>query len=156
MPNLFDLYFDFDGRIGRRAWWLGTLGLVFASIAGTLAIDPRVFDLHGIAPRLPSWPDTIWQLALVIPGTALMVKRFNDRDRPYWLGYAYGMLGAILTVAPHFGFFIAEHMDGASTVPLMVFVLAYVFALIDNGFLRGTPGPNCYGPDPLAARVLVP
>jgi uncharacterized membrane protein YhaH (DUF805 family) len=154
--RLFDLYFNFDGRIGRGAWWLGALGLLFASVGGTLAISPHVFDFHGLAPRLPNWPDTIWQLALVIPATALMVKRFNDRDRPFWTGYAYGMLAALLTVAPHFGIFVAERMDHRSTALLALFVLAYFFALIDNGFLRGTAGPNQYGPDPQAARTLTP
>jgi uncharacterized membrane protein YhaH (DUF805 family) len=43
-----------------------------------------------------------------------------------------------------------------STALLALFVLAYFFALIDNGFLRGTAGPNQYGPDPQAARTLTP
>ena len=48
-------------------------------------------------------------------------------------------------------------MDRASTALFMVCsCFAYMFALIDNGFLRGSAGPNRYGPDPLAARMLVP
>jgi uncharacterized membrane protein YhaH (DUF805 family) len=39
------------------------------------------------------------------------------------------------------------------TVPLSVFVpvIGGLWYLIECGFLRGTPGPNAYGPDPLAA-----
>jgi uncharacterized membrane protein YhaH (DUF805 family) len=36
-------------------------------------------------------------------------------------------------------------------LPLLLALFVYfVFALIDNGFVRGTDGPNRYGPDPLA------
>jgi len=148
MPNLKDLFFSFDGRIGRKAWWLGTIVLAAASIAGTLLIDPSVLDYKRQARHLPNWSDTIWQLALIIPGTALMVKRFNDRDRPHWLGYVYGVLGAVLTAGPHFGLFTPGHTNSVETVILVIFTLAFFFAFVDNGFLRGTKGPNDYGPDP--------
>ena len=34
---------------------------------------------------------------------------------------------------------------------LSAFVIGGLWYLIECGFLRGTPGPNTYGPDPLAA-----
>lgn len=153
MPDIYEIYFGFDGRIGRRTWWLGTLGLIAASIAGTAVIDPRMFTHMGPLPHLASWSDTIWQLALLIPGTALMVKRFNDRDRPYWLGYAYGSAGAVLTVTPHLNAAMLESMGFGGTFLLSVFALAYLFALIDNGLMRGTAGANRYGADPLAVSA---
>ena len=33
------------------------------------------------------------------------------------------------------------------------FAAYLVFAFIDNGFIRGTDGPNRYGADPLAVRA---
>jgi len=152
MASLFDLLFDFNGRIGRKSWWLGTVILSVASIGGTLLIDPSVFDLARPPPRTPSWPATIWQLALVIPGTALMVKRFNDRAWPYWLGFAFGALGAMLTLGQRFDMFV----PGSSSVPEDIVIIgagvAFLFALIDNGVLRGTKGLNRYGPNPLEAH----
>jgi uncharacterized membrane protein YhaH (DUF805 family) len=155
MTYLLYLLFGFGGRISRKWWWIGTLVLAAASIIGTLVISPDVLDYHRPGPHTPSWPDTIWQLALVIPGTALMVKRFNDRERPYWLGYAYGVLGAAVTLSPHLGLVITEHMRTPVMIVLVVLLIAYLFAFIDNGVLRGSFGPNRYGPDPLATRELV-
>ncbi len=149
MPDLKELFFGFSGRISRRLWWGGTLVIVVGSVAGTLLIDPSVLDLQRQGPRIPNWADTFWQLALVIPGTALMVKRFNDRDRPHWVGYAFGVVGALLTAGPHFGLFASERPGAAGIIAMIIFGLAFLFAFIDNGFLRGTRGPNRYGPDPL-------
>jgi uncharacterized membrane protein YhaH (DUF805 family) len=149
MADLKELFFGFSGRISRKWWWLGTLTIAMGSIAGTLLIDPGVLDFQRPGPRIPNWSDTIWQLALVIPGTALMVKRFNDRDRPYWLGYAFGIAGALLTAGPHFGFFYTQRPSTVGAAITIVFALAFLFAFIDNGFLRGNKGPNRHGPDPL-------
>ena len=146
---LLNLFFGFSGRIGRKRWWLGTLAIAIGSIAGTLLIDPGVLDFQRPDPRIPNWSDTIWQLALVIPATALMVKRFNDRNRPHWLGYAFGIFGALLTAGPHFGLFDPERPGTIETAVTIIFALAFLFAFIDNGFLRGSSGPNRYGPDPL-------
>lgn len=154
MTSLVYLLLSFRGRISRKSWWIGTLILVVASIAGTLTLNPSVFDYERQAPRIPSWPDTIWQLALVIPRTALIVKRFNDRDHPYWLGYAFGVLGALLVVGPQFGIFAREPANAFEIVVAVIFGVAVLFAFVDNGFLRGNMGPNRYGPDPLATREL--
>jgi len=156
MANLIDLLFSFNGRMSRTTFWFGTFIVAAASIAGALLIDPSIFvldldlELNQLAPRTPNWADTIWQLALVIPGTALLVKRFNDRDRPYWLGYAFGAAGAALTIAPKFGLLIPGDTSRAGTIVLVIVGLAFFIASIDTGLLRGTHGPNRYGSDPLA------
>jgi uncharacterized membrane protein YhaH (DUF805 family) len=149
MPDLKELFFGFSGRISRKSWWLGTVVVAVGSVVGTLLIDPGVLDFQRLGPRIPNWSDTIWQLALVIPGTALMVKRFNDRDRPYWLGYAYGIAGALITAGPHFGLFGPERTSTVGAAFAIILALAFLIAFIDNGFLRGSRGPNRYGPDPL-------
>jgi uncharacterized membrane protein YhaH (DUF805 family) len=154
MAYLMYLLFGFEGRSCRKAWWLGTLLVAVASVGGTLLLDPSVFDLNRASPRTPSWPDTIWQLALVIPGTALMVKRFNDRNWPYWLGFLFGALGAGLTLERHFDVFLPGFASRPENVVIVGVGLLFLFAFIDNGFLRGSFGPNRYGPDPLVKREL--
>jgi uncharacterized membrane protein YhaH (DUF805 family) len=152
MPSLIDLFFTFNGRISRKAFWVGSLLLAAVSITGTLLIDPNIFDIDlvNLASPTPNWADIVWQLALVVPGMALMVKRFNDRDRPYWLGYAFGAAGAGLTIAPKFGLLIPGDTGSVGTIVLVFIGLAFFFASIDTGLLHGTHGPNRYGPDPLA------
>lgn len=149
--SLFDLFFSFNGRISRKPWWLAFVVLTIAGLAGSYLLDPQAFKFN-ITVNIPSWPDTIWQLALVIPGTAITVKRFNDRDWPYWLGYLYGVAGAALTVANHYGLLDNKQHDTAESIVILGSVAVLLFAFVDNGFLRGTRGANRYGPDPLAAN----
>ncbi len=85
---------------------------------------------------------------LIIPATAITVKRFNDRDWPNWLGYAVGLAGALFTIGPHFGFLAGPEVSTSEGIALLIILLPILFAFIDNGFLRGTSGPNRYGPDP--------
>jgi uncharacterized membrane protein YhaH (DUF805 family) len=148
---LLTLLGTFAGRITRAQWWLGLLIAGAANILGGLALNPDFFFAEELPP--PSWPDTIWQIALLYPLTAITVKRFNDTDRPALVGYLFAPLGAALYLGPHIGQWIGP-VDPAQTLSVLLPLLAYfVFAFIDNGFVRGTPGPNRYGPDPLQART---
>ena len=77
--------------------------------------------LLGIA-RVPSRnADLIVNLLLVWPALAVSVKRWHDRDKAGWW--------VLLNLLP---------------------VIGWLWVLVDNGFLRGTPGPNRFGEDPLA------
>lgn len=146
MPT-FDLLFSFSGRIGRKSWWTG-LGIgLLAAFAGSVAIDPGVWTADP--PRAPSPALALWDLAWVIPMTAITVKRFNDRDRPNWLGYATGMLGIWLILAEQHGFMVEPELAGwLETSVFAVIVTLMLLAFIDNAFIKGTPGPNRYGPEP--------
>ena len=145
---MLNLLTTFGGRINRRQWWTGFILVLLGSIFGTLLFNPETFTAEGLPPL--SWPDTIWQLVWIVPGMAIAVKRFNDRDWPWWLGYAYGVLGAFLIVAPHLGLAIVPD-DGPVTATIFwLSTAAIVGAVVDNGFLPGTRGANRYGPEPLA------
>lgn len=147
MPNLITLLTTFTGRINRQQWWIGFIIVLIGSLTGTLLLDPQSLTTDNPPPN---WPDTIWQLVWLIPGTAITVKCFNDRDWPWWLGYASALVSMLLYLPPHFGMPVGP---GVGTVSAVVFwgVLAMLLLVfIDNGFIRGTDGPNRYGPDPLA------
>jgi uncharacterized membrane protein YhaH (DUF805 family) len=60
--------------------------------------------------------DVIVNLLVLWPAIAICVKRWHDRDKPAWW---------VLVV--------------------FVPVIGWLWALIENGLLRGTPGPNRYG-----------
>jgi uncharacterized membrane protein YhaH (DUF805 family) len=149
MKSIIELLTTFHGRIARRQWWIGFVITLVGSLVGTFLFNPELFTAEVAPP--PSWPDTIWQLAWLVPGTAVTVKRFNDRDWPWWLGYALAALGAFVTVSPHLGFIVEPDAGAAGATVFWIFLAAMLAALVDNGFLRGTPGPNRYGPEPLAA-----
>jgi uncharacterized membrane protein YhaH (DUF805 family) len=147
---LLDLLTRFQGRISRASWWLGFAIVLGATILGSLILDPGVWLAKP--PRPPSPLLAAWELVLVLPMTAIAVKRFNDRDRPPWFGIAMGAVGAALILAEQRGFMV----DPSAATPLehLVFwlvVAVFLLALADNGFMRGTRGANRYGPDPLAS-----
>jgi len=61
-------------------------------------------------------------LALLWPALAVSIKRWHDRDKSGW----WVLIALIPIIGP-------------------------IWALVETGFLSGTPGPNRYGPDPLEA-----
>ena len=105
------ILFEFEGRINRGSFWLGTVivwgvllvaGLIFARNSSLLFI-------YGIVVFLSLWP-----------AVAISIKRWHDRNKSGWW------------------LFIA-----------LVPVIGTIWALVETGFLPGTPGRNRYGPDPL-------
>jgi len=150
--RLLPLLTTFHGRISRSAWWLAFAIVIAATVIGSLILDPGIWTADP--PRPPAVALALWDLFLVAPMTAATVKRFNDRDWPHWFGYALGTLGVALIAAEQRGFMIDPATSPASHHALF-WCIAAVFALasIDNGLLRGTAGPNRYGPDPLSSNA---
>lgn len=147
---LIDLLLSFKGRIGRKAWWIGFLIVNVASLAGAILLDPNF--LKDTAPEPPSVALTFWSLLLLYPGTAIVVKRFNDRDYAPWLGYAFGAMALLFTLAEATGYFLdPDHFTLFENILLWPFAVFMLVVIVDNGFKRGTPGPNRYGPAPDAA-----
>lgn len=77
--------------------------------------------LLGIARIRHEHAEHIVNLLLLWPAIATAAKRWHDRDKSAWW---------VLIVA----------------IP----VIGWIWALIENGLLRGTPGPNRFGLDPQA------
>ena len=154
LTSLIPLLTSFRGRISRKSWWIGYIIMFFGSLLGTALLNPEFFTAEQIPPS--SWPDTIWQLAWLIPGTAITVKRLNDRDWPWWPGYVVGALIAFLYLAPHFGLQIDPQASGMGRVLFGVLAVLLLLVFVDNGFNSGTDGPNRYGPDPLQRSLGTP
>ena len=137
------LFLHFTGRIPRQSYWLG-----FATVVAVFGLGRYVLKYHLGATELAV---VVWSTLAAIPLAALSVKRFNDRDRPTWFGYAVGAATALFIAAPYFGYLtddvaqysFVEHVLLWGSLPLSV------AALVDNGFLRGTRGENRHGPDPI-------
>jgi uncharacterized membrane protein YhaH (DUF805 family) len=159
--NWGNLLFGFRGRINRAKWWLAVL--IYFIIAVVAAIVSAV---------MPETVGGLVTLAALIPQVwiylAASVKRLHDLNRTgAWL--VLFVLGPVVLVIL---FFVIAGMDvllalgsgdldGAALarvgaigliVGLLVFILG-IWALIWFGCLRGTVGPNQYGPDPLEGRV---
>ncbi len=152
-----DILFGFRGRIDRKTYWAGSVlvglaGLLFAGFLSYLAtgnpLAPDVWERP--ADKSGIW-GPVWLAYfgfLVWPSTALAIKRLHDRDRPAWIWYAYYTLSLALSLVPLKASAGAEPSatPGILAIPLLIFT-GYVF--FELGILRGTPGVNAHGQDPL-------
>jgi len=147
------LLFSFSGRLNRKPYWLTVLVLILitivavALILGIAGAGILSGDMSGLGMALAL--AAIAYIPLLWIGLALGAKRLHDRNKSAWwllvfyllpgilqgLGERAGDLGIVLTIA---GFAIS------------------IWALVELGFLRGTVGPNQYGPDPLEAPGYAP
>lgn len=143
------LFFGFDGRIGRRQWWLATLALLLVFLPLSVLVNPGAYfdEAKGLGSQTA---ETLLGLAFLIPGTAVAVKRFNDRNWPQFLPYAVALCSLASLLLVDFQMVLASR---TWTMPDLVVLslnsILSIFVLIDNGMLRGTRGPNRHGPDPL-------
>lgn len=123
-----NLLFGFQGRTNRAKFWLVAIAL--------LVIEAIVLGIIGGSAAMSDDPQQavaslgpVAGIVLVILGLAVTwitiavgIKRFHDRNK-----------------------------SGVWILIIFVPVIGGLWYLIECGFLRGTPGPNDYGPDPLAA-----
>lgn len=121
------LLFSFQGRINRAKFWLVHIAMdvVFVILMGigfgTAALSGDP-DAIAAAAGTTGVIVTLLCIPLVWIGLAVSVKRWHDRNKSGW----WILIG-------------------------LVPVIGGLWFLIECGFLRGTVGPNTYGPDPLAA-----
>lgn len=122
--SLIPLLFGFEGRIGRTTFWLTSLVLnVIGAMAYALVLVASLGQ-GGVAALASGHQGpslSLLPVALVMAwiGFALQVKRWHDRDKSW--------LWVLISFIPLIG-------------PL--------WALVECGFLPGTPGGNLYGPSP--------
>ena len=140
--------FSFRGRSLRVEWWLTYLFFVVSVV-----VIVSVF--FGMASGGFSATATLLVAgALLLPAAVILllvsIRRLHDRDKSgHWLWLFYfgpniiGGLGEALE-------------DKVETLFLVFALICYlialgilIWAIVVIGFLRGTSGPNRYGPDPL-------
>ncbi len=131
---------SFDGRIGRKTFWIAMAAVTVAEIIGHVVAE----EIQG--DRLSAIVD----LAFTYPEFAIAVKRGHDRNTPLWLLVAFFGAGAVLDLLT------VLEMTGTADEPSMLsiaialpFSVLGVALLVELGFRKGKPGPNQYGPDPL-------
>ena len=145
------LYTSVDGRINRAKYWLGAIILGIISVVVTYG---SIYAAGGSVVEPDSRTRMITlvvQLVFLYPSTALMVKRLHDRNRPGYFA-AFMLVPLILKGATDVMGLTGDPLDqnALDYVFLAIIVIVAIWFFVELGCLRGTVGPNRYGPDPLA------
>lgn len=135
--SIMQLWFGFSGRINRAKYWL--ISLINAAL---MIIGVGLVLAGGSVAALVVFG--LIFLAAFVSGLSVAVRRLHDRNKTGWWVVLFYVVPSILTSAE-------THVGGELILGLIGAVIS-IWALIELGFLRGTNGPNTYGPDPLQQR----
>jgi len=146
-----DLFFSTQGRIGRSAYWVGMIAIAAISYLSSItlwgALGPSLYS--GAAGRFALIALTILWL---YPSYCVMAKRFQDQNE----SAAFALIGPGVTVLVAalvlFPVELHDPWHPQALVRLLLYVQAMIalFYFIALGCVRGTAGPNRYGPNPNA------
>jgi len=120
-------YFSFQGRIGRKTFWLSyvvslTVLILVAGIPFAFVFPHGDFESGNVNYMPAMAAGVVFFIVYIIVLIAMLsayVKRLHDRGRSGWF--------VLLNFVP----------------------IANIWILIEVGFLKGTTGPNDYGADPI-------
>lgn len=125
--NFGQLFTSFEGRIGRKEWWIGFILLYviqfvvyFAAVA--IGIIPADAGSAGAAAMTSGASVTLFVFFLIFlwPTLAIHAKRWHDRGKSGWW--------TLIAFVPFIG---------------------WLWLLIELGFLKGDEATNRYGPNPV-------
>jgi uncharacterized membrane protein YhaH (DUF805 family) len=164
--NFLQVLFSFNGRINRAKYWLAALFwvvveiVVFGVLVGMLGSHILALgsDASGaeILRTILSFGLGLILVFLVVfvpmivSWFAIGIKRLHDRDQSGWSILLFYFAPAVASG-------IGQNSDsGAVSLVLGLVSLGIsIWAFVVLGCLRGTQGPNRYGPDPLGGAMAV-
>jgi uncharacterized membrane protein YhaH (DUF805 family) len=168
----FHLFFGFGGRINRGKYWLALVLWVLIWIIAVpiiLLVALAILGVNVTDGALPSPEDTtkfvkmiadyavlliivvVFSILSWISGFAIGIKRLHDRDRSGWWILLFYVAPGVLAGAGN-----GTDSPGAQLILGLGALVLTIWGLIELGFLRGTRGPNRFGPDPLQHDAVTP
>ena len=135
------LFSDFDGRIGLRAFWIGSL-----------AVALTLFAIQRTVPLLADRQDTLTVIAFanafaLFPWAALAAKRANDRGSTPLFGIL--LICAIVLpeqLRPFLSIGWRPSLEAIST-------MAWIVAIIDLGLLPSAAEQDGVAAQPVGAKA---
>jgi uncharacterized membrane protein YhaH (DUF805 family) len=141
-------YLSFGGRANRQRYWLTNITLGVFFLLGVLVVG-------GFAELF--WPIGLiavpFFVVFFIASLAICARRLHDRDKSAW--WLLLFQGVPLLLALLRGIAMAGGAPG-ETVGAGLAILSFpisIWAFVELACLKGTTGPNKYGPDPLAPAM---
>jgi len=172
-------FIGFDGRLNRQPFWISAIVIAVAgaiinwillSVTGANSIgDIQTLVSGGATPEQVTtkllelssragWVSLITFVILLYPVAAISIKRRHDKGNSGLDVWIYMGLTLILGLVQALGLGMSTMDVGGVTVPVpstlmtvitVVVGIYAIYLLVVLGFLKGTAGPNSYGPDPL-------
>jgi uncharacterized membrane protein YhaH (DUF805 family) len=141
--SMTQLLFSFQGRLNRKPYWMTAIATMLIIIVlllfALILIREHRFEFAGLTLVLL----VILYIPLIWIGLAIGAKRLHDRDKSAWWLLVFYAAPGILSTA-------GNRMEEVGFIILHIISFGIsVWAFVELGCLRGTPGPNRYGPDPL-------
>ena len=140
------LLFSTGGRVGRMGYWFAALLYLIISVLSFVVALQVLITFSGDLTSVILYVGGGLLLILVLfSAIAVGIKRLHDRDKSGWWALPFIVLPILLDGASQKGLVTPS---SAMTLQWVSLALA-VWEIVELGFLRGTAGPNQFGPDPL-------
>jgi uncharacterized membrane protein YhaH (DUF805 family) len=179
MNGFLQNYMGFDGRLNRQPFWISAIVLAIVGaiiqfiilqvMGGGGIIDVNallqsgkssqdIMNMFSAVATKSGWAGLITLIIIAYPLAAISIKRRHDRGSAGMEVWVYLALAAIIALIQALGLGMTTMQVGELTVPtptLLFNIVALItgilglYLLVVMGFLKGTAGPNAYGPDPL-------
>ena len=142
--SMMQLLFSFRGRLNRKRYWMTVIVtmavIILLLLLALVMIREQRFEFAALTVVILF----ILYIPLIWIGLAIGAKRLHDRNKSAWWLLVFYALPGILSTA-------GNQMDDPGFLILHVVSFAIsLWAFVELGCLRGTSGPNQYGPDPLS------
>jgi uncharacterized membrane protein YhaH (DUF805 family) len=136
------LLFGTSGRINRAQYWLAlAIQLSVWAVVILMVVTANHLQFFSVAVLLIAGA---LFFAVIASAFAVATKRLQDRDKSKSWVTLFVLVPALLLIGSR----KATDMQTVGVVVSAACALL-VWAIVELGVLRGTVGPNQYGPDPL-------
>jgi uncharacterized membrane protein YhaH (DUF805 family) len=142
------LLFSVAGRIPRYQWWIGSL-CIFAYVVVSSVIEVAIFGLGSRPDSVGLIEILMFDLVWLYASYCIAAKRFQDRGKPAFYAQIAVAVWLVKSILDLIG---ATHQPTYNSIDYsfsLVFIAIFVWFIVELGCLRGTVGPNEYGPDPV-------
>ena len=146
MEDLLEFLFGASGRINRAKYWRSVL----ISIGAGLMTAVIPFTAAGIAAPLFIVTVVVVLVTWLLWNASFPTERLHDRDKSAWWLVVFDVLPGVLTQFGHLARTAGTVDFELQIIPAVAAFALSIWGFVEIGCLRGTPGENSYGPDPLA------
>lgn len=136
--DIVTLLFSYEGQINRAKYWIAALVyFIVMLVAGAI-----LFILPGMTGFILIG---VLYVAMAVSGVMVGIKRLHDCDMSGWWLLVFYLVPGLLSGA--------GTTIGGELVLSLISLAISIWAIVQLGFLRGTGGPNRFGPDPIPAAA---